>query len=108
MAKKKQNQEDVMKILSEIRPKEKEQTPVPFDELLLKTINVKPRKTRKKWKVQKDVINQLESGKLIMVICPNCGNILTRKTYNKEKSLSGFECKQCDILLMIKQNTKSS
>jgi hypothetical protein len=48
MAKKKQNQEDVMKILSEIRPKEKEQTPVPFDELLLKTINVKPRKTRKK------------------------------------------------------------
>lgn len=48
MAKKKQNQEDVMKILSEIRPKKKEQTPVPFDELLLKTINVKPRKTRKK------------------------------------------------------------
>ncbi len=48
MAKKKQNQEDVMKILSEIRPKEKEQEFVPFDELLLKTINVKPRKTRKK------------------------------------------------------------
>jgi len=32
----KKKQEDVMKILSEIRPKGKEQTPVPFDELLLK------------------------------------------------------------------------
>lgn len=50
MAKKKQNQEDVMKILSEIRPKEKEQTPVPLDELLLKKINVKPRKTINKKK----------------------------------------------------------
>jgi hypothetical protein len=48
MTKKKQNQEEVMKILHEIRTKEKEQTPVPFDELLLKTINVKPRKTIKK------------------------------------------------------------
>lgn len=48
MAKKKQNQEEVMKILSEIRTKEKEKTPVPFDELLLKTINVKPGKTKKK------------------------------------------------------------
>lgn len=48
MAKKKQNQEEVMKILSKIQSKEKEQIPVPFDELLLKTINVKPRKTIKK------------------------------------------------------------
>lgn len=49
MAKNKQNQKDVMKILSEIRPKEKEQTKVvPFDELLLKTINVKPRKKKGK------------------------------------------------------------
>ena len=39
-----------MKILHEISTKEKEQTPVPFDELLLKTINVKPRKTIKKKK----------------------------------------------------------
>lgn len=50
MTKKKQNQEEVMKILHEIRTKEKEQTPIPFDELLLKTINVKPRKTIKKKK----------------------------------------------------------
>ena len=50
MTKKKQNQEEVMKILHEIRTKEKEQTPVPFDELLLKTLNVKPRKTLKKKK----------------------------------------------------------
>ena len=49
-AKNKQNQEEVMKILSKIQSKEKEQTPVPFDELLLKTINVKPRKTIKKKK----------------------------------------------------------
>jgi hypothetical protein len=48
MAKKKQNQEDVMKILSKIRPKEKEQEFVRFDELLMKTINVNTRKTRKK------------------------------------------------------------
>lgn len=48
MAKKKQKQEDVMKILSEIRPKEKEQTAVPFDELLLKTINVKKRRKKDK------------------------------------------------------------
>jgi len=51
MAKKKQNQEEeVMKILSKIQSKEKEQIPVPFDELLLKTTNVKPRKTIKKKK----------------------------------------------------------
>ncbi len=50
MTKKKQNQEEVMKILSKIQSKEKEQNPVPFDELLLKTINVKPRKTIKKKK----------------------------------------------------------
>ena len=49
MAKKKQNQEDVMKILSKIRPKEKELPKVvPFDELLLKTIDVKPRKKKGK------------------------------------------------------------
>ena len=48
MAKKRQNQEDVMKILSEIHPQKKEQKFVPFDELLLKTINIKPRKTRTK------------------------------------------------------------
>lgn len=50
MTKKKQNQEEAMKILHKIRTKEKEQTPVPLDELLLKTINVKPRKTIKKKK----------------------------------------------------------
>lgn len=50
MTKKKQYQEEVMKILSKIQSKDKEQTPVPFDELLLKTINVKPRKTIKKKK----------------------------------------------------------
>lgn len=37
-----------MKILREIRPKEKEQAPIPLDELLLKTMNVKPRKKKRK------------------------------------------------------------
>jgi hypothetical protein len=48
MAKKKQNQEEVMKILSQVQPKEKGQTAVPFDALLLKTIDVKPRRKKGK------------------------------------------------------------
>ena len=54
MGKKRKNIEDytkeeIMEILNmEIRPKEKVQKPVPLDELLLKTFDIKPRRTRKK------------------------------------------------------------
>lgn len=48
MTKKEQNQEKNYEDLHEIHLKEKEQTPVPSDGLLLKNTNIKTRKTTKK------------------------------------------------------------
>lgn len=48
MAKKIHKQDDAMKTLSKIKPKKKEQKPVPFDELLLKAIEFEPKKKGKK------------------------------------------------------------
>lgn len=49
MGKNELNPDELMKILSKIQPKEKELTKVvPLDELLLKTMNVKPRKKKGK------------------------------------------------------------
>lgn len=48
MGKKELSQDELMKILSQVQPKEKELKVVPLDELLLKTMNVKPRKKKGK------------------------------------------------------------
>lgn len=49
MGKKELSQDELMKILSNLQPKEEELPKVvPFDELLLKTMNVKPRKKKGK------------------------------------------------------------
>ncbi|UBD63725.1 hypothetical protein K6V25_12205 [Bacteroides salyersiae] len=49
MGKKELSPDKLMKILSKLQPKEKELPKVvPFDELLLKTMNVKPRKKKGK------------------------------------------------------------
>ena len=49
MGKKELSPDKLMKILSNLQPKEKELPKVvPFDELLLKTMNVKPRKKKGK------------------------------------------------------------
>ena len=55
----------------------------------------------------KELMKQMKFESTVMIMCPICGNLLSRQTYDKVKLLAGFTCKKCDILLIIKQNTKT-
>lgn len=56
---------------------------------------------------EKELMKQMRFESTVMVMCPICGKLLSRQTYDKGKLLAGFTCKKCDILLIIKQNTKT-